>query len=94
MVVHIPTIKPLDQEAVLQAARNTKGIVTAEEHSIIGGLGEAIAGLTSAVHPVPVKSVGMQDVFGESGQAGELLDKYGLRARDVVRNALEILNNI
>ena len=94
LVVHIPTIKPLDQEAVLQAARNTKGIVTAEEHSIIGGLGEAIAGLTSAVHPVPVKSVGMQDVFGESGQAGELLDKYGLRARDVVRNALEILNNI
>lgn len=86
-VLHMPTVKPLDEAAVVAAARETRGIVTAEEHSVIGGLGEAVAGVVSAEHPCRVLRVGVRDVFGESGQAGELLDKYGLRARDIVAAA-------
>jgi len=91
-VLHMPTVKPLDPEPLFQAARETRGIVTAEEHSIIGGLGEAVAGVVAENHPTLVRRVGVKDVFGESGQAQELLDKYGLRARDIVREAKEILN--
>jgi transketolase len=83
-VLHMPTVKPIDEEALLKAARETRGIVTAEEHSIIGGLGEAVAATLSASLPRPVRRVGMRDVFGESGTAAELLDKFGLRARDIV----------
>ncbi len=90
-VIHMPTVKPLDDEAVLAAARETKGIVTVEEHSIIGGLGEAVAGVVCASHPCPVRRVGMQDVFGESGQAPELFDKYGLRARNIIEEVRIIL---
>ena len=80
-VIHMPTVKPLDEEAVLRAARETRAIVTAEEHSILGGLGEAVAGLLSETAPTFVRRVGVQDVFGESGTAEELLTKYRLRAR-------------
>jgi transketolase len=90
-LLHLPTVKPLDEEAILAAARETQGIVTAEEHSIIGGLGEAVSGLVSMHHPRPLRRVGVKDVFGESGQAAELLDKYGLRARNIVEEALKIL---
>jgi transketolase len=65
--------------------------VTVEEHSILGGLGEAVAGLVAENHPVPVRRVGVMDVFGQSGQAPELLDLYGLRASNVVAQALRIL---
>lgn len=92
-VVHMPTVKPLDEAAVLAAARETRGIVTAEEHSIIGGLGEAVAGVVSAHHPCRVLRIGVQDTFGESGQAAELLDKYGLRAANIVEAARHILQN-
>ncbi len=91
-VVHMHTIKPLDTEAILQAARETKGIVTAEEHSILGGLGEAVAGIVAENHPCPVQRVGVMDTFGESGQSQELLDLYGLRAPDIVEKALKILS--
>ncbi len=90
-VVHIPTVKPIDEEAVIAAARETRGIVTAEEHSIVGGLGEAVCGIVSEHHPCPVLRIGVRDVFGESGQAAELLDKYGLRAHDIVAAAHRIL---
>lgn len=91
-VLHYPTIKPLDLQPLLEAARETRGFVTAEEHSIIGGLGEAVsAAIAEAGAPAMVRRVGMRDVFGESGHAAELLDKYGLRARDIVREALAIL---
>jgi transketolase len=90
-LLHLPTVKPLDEEAVLAAARETRGIVTAEEHSIIGGLGEAVAAVVGQYHPCPVRRVGVKDVFGESGQAAELLDKYGLRARNIIEEALQIL---
>ena len=84
-MLHLPTVKPLDTESLLLAAQETRGIVTAEEHSILGGLGEAVAGFLSENQSTIVRRVGVRDVFGESGQAQELLDKYGLRARDIVR---------
>ena len=90
-VLHMPTIKPLDVAAVIDAAKETHGIVTAEEHSIIGGLGEAVAGVVCESHPCSVIRVGVKDIFGESGHASELLDKYGLRARNIVEAASRIL---
>lgn len=90
-VLHMPTVKPLDGDALLAAARETRGLVTAEEHSILGGLGEAVAGHLAEHHPTRVRRVGIRDVFGQSGQAAELLDLYGLRARDIAREALTAL---
>ncbi len=90
-VLHMPTIKPLDEVAVLGAARETMGIVTAEEHSIIGGLGEAVAGVVCEQHPCRVVRVGVRDRFGESGEAQELLHKFGLRAKNIVVAAQSIL---
>jgi len=90
-LLHLPTIKPIDTAAIVEAAKATKGIVTAEEHSVIGGLGEAVAGVVSEHWPKPVLRIGMQDVFGESGQAQELMDKYGLRARNIVEAGQKIL---
>jgi transketolase len=91
-LIHMPTVKPLDEEILLEAAHETQAVVTAEEHSIIGGLGEAVAGFVSEHAPIPVRRVGVRDVFGESGQAAELLDKYGLRASNVVDAAFAVLS--
>jgi len=91
-VVHFGTVKPLDKEVVLKAAKETKGIVTVEEHSVIGGLGEAVSGVVCENHPCPVRRVGMQDVFGESGMAPDLMDKYGLRAKNIMEEANKILS--
>lgn len=82
-VINIHTIKPLDEELVLAAAKETGKVVTAEEHSIIGGLGGAISELLCEKYPVPVLRIGVKDVFGESGPAGELLAKYGLDAKGI-----------
>jgi transketolase len=90
-VIHMPCIKPPDQDLIIRAARETRGIVTAEEHSIIGGLGEAVSGIVSQYQPTWVEHIGMRDVFGESGQAGELMDKFGLRAKNVVDAVFRIL---
>ena len=90
-LVHFGTVKPIDVEAVVTSAKQTKGIVTVEEHSIIGGLGEAVAGVVSENHPCPVQRIGVKDVFGESGMAPELMDKYGLRAKNIVEAAKIIL---
>ena len=90
-LLHVPTVKPLDEEAILEVAKETQGIVVLEEHSMIGGLGEAVAGLVSEHHPCQVIRMGMPDVFGQSGQAQELLDIYGLRAAQMVINAKKIL---
>lgn len=83
-VINIHTLKPLDTELLLKAAQETKAIVTVEEHSIIGGLGSAVAEALSEECPVPVLKVGVNDVFGESGKPEELLRKYGLTAEAVV----------
>ncbi len=88
-VVNMHTIKPLDEEAVIAAARETGVIVTAEEHSVIGGLGGAVAEAVCACHPVPVYRVGLPDVFGESGKPGELLEKYGLTAAHLAARVRE-----
>ena len=90
-VVHIGTIKPLDRGIILAAARETGAIVTAEEHSIIGGLGGAVAELLVEEHPVPVRRVGVHDRFGTSGKAEELLKYFGLTAEDLIEAAREIV---
>lgn len=82
-VINIHTIKPLDEELIKKAARETRGIVTVEEHSVIGGLGSAVCDCLSAKALVPVLKIGIGDVFGESGPAVELLKKYGLDAEGI-----------
>lgn len=82
-VINIHTIKPLDEEIILEAAKKTGKIVTVEEHSVIGGLGGAVAELLGEKMPTPVLRIGMQDMFGESGPATELIKKYGLDAENI-----------
>ncbi len=82
-VVHVPTIKPLDYETILKSVQKTKCVVTAEEGQIIGGLGGAIAELLGEEYPVPLKRIGMQDRFGESGEPNELLEHFGLNAKHI-----------
>lgn len=86
-VINIHTIKPLDEEIVLAAAKETGAIVTAEEHSVIGGLGGAVAELLSGTLPTPVLRVGVQDSYGMSGPAVEVLKYYGLTAENIVEKA-------
>ena len=85
MVINMHTIKPLDKDLVLKAAKKTGKIVTVEEHSVIGGLGGAVCEALCDSEPVPVKRIGMNDVFGESGPAAALLEKYGLDGKGVYR---------
>ncbi len=87
-IINIHTIKPLDTEAVLDSVSKTKAVVTAEEHQIYGGLGESIAGVLSRKMPVPIEMVAVNDVFGESGTPEELLEKYGLKSKNIVEAAL------
>ncbi len=86
-VINMHTIKPLDKEAVIAAAKETGAIVTAEEHSVVGGLGSAVAEVVAEEFPVPVLKVGLNDVFGHSGPADKLLDEFGLRAKDIAEKA-------
>ncbi len=82
-VINIHTIKPLDEDIIVESAKKTGRVVTCEEHSIIGGLGDAVLASLAEKHPVPVKKVGVMDTFGESGPAVDLLHKYGLDAEGV-----------
>jgi len=90
-VVNICTIKPLDEEIILASAKKTGKVVTVEEHSVIGGLGSAVCDCLCANYPVPVKKIGMQDVFGESGSAAALVQKYGLDAEGVYASVKEFV---
>ena len=90
-VVNVSTIKPLDTETVLKAAKECKFIVTSEEHSVIGGLGSAVSEYLSEVHPAKVVKHGIQDVFGQSADGETMLTNYGLRAKDIVET---VLNNL
>lgn len=83
-VINVGTIKPLDGETIFKAAQETKFIVTAEEHSVIGGLGSAVSEFLSEVHPTKVKKVGIYDKFGQSGTGEELLQKYELTAEKLI----------
>ena len=90
-VINMSTIKPLDREAVISAAKKYGAIVTAEEHQRAGGLGAAVAEVLSASFPVPVEFVAVNDSFGESGEPEELLAKYGLKDVDIARAASAVL---
>ena len=90
MVINMATIKPLDEELVLAAAKKCGKIITAEEHSIIGGLGEAVCSLLSEKLPTPVKRIGVNDEYGHSGPAGALLKQFGLCAENIVAKAKEM----
>ncbi|MBR4123038.1 MAG: transketolase family protein [Clostridia bacterium] len=91
-VINIATIKPLDTEIILKAAKETGAIVTAEEHSVIGGLGSAVSEFLSEEYPTPVVKLGVYDVFGHSGAAPKLLDEFGLRAVNIVEKAKKAIS--
>jgi transketolase len=90
-VINLHTIKPMDEKTIVRAARETGGVVTAEEHSVMMGMGSAVAMVLVENFHVPMKRVGIPDVFGESGACDELMDKYGLTADNIVEAAHDVL---
>lgn len=91
-VINMATIKPIDKDIVLAAAKECGKIVTVEEHNIIGGLGEAVCALLAEEYPVPVKRIGVNDEFGHSGEAGELLEQFGLCANNIKAQVKALLS--
>lgn len=91
-VINIHTIKPIDKDLLIQAAKETGAMVTAEEHSVIGGLGSAVAEVVTEACPVPVLKVGIKDTFGESGNPNELLKVYGLTVDEIVENSKKAIS--
>ena len=90
-IVDMHTIKPIDEELVLKCAKETGAILTCEEHSIIGGLGSAVSEYLSGVFPIPVMRVGVNDEFGRSGKADQVMEAYGLSAENIVARAKELV---
>lgn len=90
-VINMPTIKPIDEDIILTAARECRRIITVEEHSIIGGLGEAVCSVVAEKLPVPVRRIGVMDQFGHSGPAAEVLRDYGLTAETIVSAVREMV---
>lgn len=90
-IINMATIKPIDREIIIKAAKETGAIVTAEEHSVIGGLGSAVSEVVCEEYPVPVVKLGVYDRFGYSGAAVRLLDEFGLRAVNIVEKAKQAL---
>lgn len=90
-VINIATIKPLDAELVIKSAKKTGKVITVEEHNVIGGLGEAVCSALSECCPTPVKRIGINDVFGHSGPAKDLLKQFGLSAENIVKETKEFL---
>ncbi len=93
-VINMTTVKPLDEEVLIKVAKRSRLIVTAEEHSIIGGLGSAVSEFISENHPVPIKRIGTRDTFGCSGKPEELLKLFGLTPEDIVKAILEYLHQL
>jgi transketolase len=91
-VVHVPTIKPLDEKTILASVKKTGAVVTAEEAQINGGLGGTIAELLVENHPVPMRRIGVKDRFGQSGKPDELFKEYGLTAGDITLAAHDVLS--
>ncbi len=89
-LINIHTISPLDEKAIIESARKTGAVITAEEHLVTGGLGEAVAGLLARHNPVPMRMVAMEEGFGQSGTPRELMDLYGLNAAGIVAKASEL----
>ncbi|MCM8779575.1 MAG: transketolase family protein, partial [Candidatus Omnitrophica bacterium] len=92
-LINMHTIKPLDEEAVIKAASQTKGIVVCEEHSVIGGLASAVDEVVAEKRPTYVMRVGVRHRFGQSGEPAELMQEYGLTTREIVAAALKILKD-
>ncbi len=90
-VINLHTIKPIDEETIIRAARETGCILTAEEHQLHGGMGSAVAELVVKNYPVPMEMIGIDDSFGESGQPDELMKKFGLTAENIALNAAHLL---
>ena len=90
-LLNLHTVKPIDNEEIIKAARETGAIVTAEEHTVVGGMGSAVSEVLVENCPVPMRMVGMKDRFGESGDALELMKDFGLSAEGIVKAALEVL---
>ena len=90
-VIHMPSIKPIDEKMIIESAKNTGKILTIEEHSIIGGLGSAVAEVLSEKMPVKLKRLGIKDIFAESGTPEALFEKYGLTDKNIVKEALAML---
>lgn len=93
-VINISTIKPIDRELIVKAAKETGAILTCEEHSIIGGLGEAVSSVVAEEHPVLVKKLGIQDRFGQSGTAEDLLAHYGLMPKNIAEAVKEVIKKL
>lgn len=90
-VINMASIKPIDKEIIVNAARKTGALVTAEEHNVVGGLGSAVAEVLAEEYPAHLKRIGMQDVFGQSGTADELMDHYKMRATDIADAARAVI---
>ena len=91
MIINMSTVKPLDEELTLAAAKKCGKIITCEEHSVVGGLGEAVCSFLSETYPTPVRRIGVNDQFGQSGPAYEVLEHYGLCASNIVKVTKEFL---
>ncbi|SRR5258706_3633040 len=92
LVLNLATIKPLDEEAILALAKETKAIVTVEEHQVMGGMGSAVAEYLSANFPVPIEFIGVKDKFGQSGKMEELLKHYGMSVEDIMEAAKKVID--
>jgi transketolase len=90
-VINLHTIKPIDEEAILNSIRKTKCAVTAEEHNIYGGMGDAVAQVAAKHFPIPIEYIGTKDTFGESGTPADLLKKYGLDVPDIIAAAERVM---
>ncbi len=90
-VINNHTIKPIDQETIIQAAKDTGAVVTAEDHQVMGGMGSAVAEILAKKQPVPIEMIGVQDRFGESGQPNELMEAFGLVAEDIKKAVKKVI---
>ena len=91
MIINMSTVKPIDEELVLEAAKKCGRVITCEEHSVVGGLGEAVCSFLSENYPTPVRRIGVNDVFGQSGPAAQVLEFYGLCESNIVKVTKEFL---
>ncbi len=91
-IINIHTIKPIDKEAILKSAKKTNAVVTAEEHMLNGGMGDSVAQILSREYPTPVEMIGVDDTFGESGTPEQLLEKYGLKASNIVEAVKKVIS--
>ncbi len=91
LVVNNHTVKPMDEKTIISVARKTGAVVTVEEHQVNGGMGSAVAEVLAKNHPVPMEFIGMQDHFGESGEPEELLEKYNMKAKDIIEAVKKVI---